>query len=84
MLEAGDKVPADLRLIETRGLRIEEAVLTGESLPVDKQKQPVEADAALGDRASDGCSAVRSWPRGPGAGSWWQPARTPKSDGSAG
>jgi len=52
MLEAGDKVPADLRLLETRGLRIEEAVLTGESVPVDKQKQPVEPDAALGDRAS--------------------------------
>ncbi|HUG61980.1 MAG TPA: cation-transporting P-type ATPase [Methylomirabilota bacterium] len=50
LLEAGDKVPADLRLIRARGLRIDEAILTGESVPVDKSTEPVAVDAALGDR----------------------------------
>ncbi len=52
LLEAGDRVPADLRLLRARGLRIEEAVLTGESLAVEKGTDPVAADAALGDRAA--------------------------------
>jgi len=51
MLEAGDRVPADLRLIEAAGLRIEEAILTGESVPVDKATPPVAADAPIGDRS---------------------------------
>jgi magnesium-transporting ATPase (P-type) len=52
LLEAGDRVPADLRLIGARGLKAEEAILTGESVPVDKDTPPVAPDAALGDRAS--------------------------------
>lgn len=51
LLEAGDKVPADVRLLQARGLQIQEAILTGESLPVDKQTQVVAAGAALGDRS---------------------------------
>jgi magnesium-transporting ATPase (P-type) len=51
LLEAGDKVPADLRLLSARGLTVQEAVLTGESAPVDKQTLAVPADAQLGDRA---------------------------------
>ncbi|MDP4033990.1 MAG: cation-transporting P-type ATPase [Pseudorhodobacter sp.] len=51
LLEPGDKVPADLRLIEARGLRVQEAVLTGESVPVEKATAPVAADAPLGDRS---------------------------------
>ncbi|GIL00959.1 MAG: carbonate dehydratase [Alphaproteobacteria bacterium] len=50
LLEAGEKVAADLRLISAHGLRVEEAILTGESVPVDKQTAPVAAAAALGDR----------------------------------
>lgn len=50
MLEAGDRVPADIRLIKARSLRIDEAILTGESVAVDKTVTPVAADAALGDR----------------------------------
>jgi magnesium-transporting ATPase (P-type) len=50
LLEAGDKVPADLRLLKTHGLQIQEAILTGESVPVDKQTQPVAGDSSLGDR----------------------------------
>ena len=52
LLNAGDKVPADLRLVEVRNLRIEEAALTGESLPVDKDPEPVADQAPLGDRFS--------------------------------
>ena len=51
LLEAGDKVPADLRLLQTHGLQIQEAILTGESVPVDKRIDPVAGDAALGDRS---------------------------------
>jgi magnesium-transporting ATPase (P-type) len=50
LLEAGDKVPADLRLIEAAGLSAEEAILTGESVPVRKRTAPVDAKADLGDR----------------------------------
>ena len=52
MLEAGDRVPADMRLLECRDLRIEEAALTGESLPASKQVEPVAQDAGIGDRYS--------------------------------
>ena len=50
LLEAGEKVPADLRLLEASSLRIEEAILTGESVPVEKTTKPVAEGAALGDR----------------------------------
>ena len=52
LLEAGDKVPADLRVLEARGLAAQEAILTGESVPVEKGVTPVAADAPLGDRRS--------------------------------
>ncbi len=52
LLKAGDKVPADLRLLEARDLQIEEAALTGESVPVTKSVHEVEEEADLGDRAS--------------------------------
>lgn len=52
LVEAGDRVPADLRVIEARSLKVEEAALTGESVPVDKASDPVASDAALGDRSS--------------------------------
>lgn len=52
LLDAGDRVPADLRLIRSRNLRIDEAILTGESVAADKQVAPVAIDAPLGDRAS--------------------------------
>ena len=50
LLASGDKVPADLRLLETRNLRVEEAALTGESEPVEKAVAPVAETAAIGDR----------------------------------
>ncbi|TIE21865.1 carbonate dehydratase, partial [Legionella pneumophila] len=49
-LEAGDKVPADVRLVRSHGLRVQEAILTGESIPVEKQIHPVAKDTELGDR----------------------------------
>ena len=51
LLEAGDKVPADLRLLSAHGLSVQEAVLTGESIPVEKHIQPVAEDSSLGDRS---------------------------------
>lgn len=50
LLEAGDRVGADVRLAKARNLRIDEAVLTGESVPVEKSTTPTQAEAALGDR----------------------------------
>ncbi|WP_438969898.1 cation-transporting P-type ATPase [Methylophaga sp.] len=50
LLEAGDKVPADLRLLQAHGLQIQEAILTGESVAVEKQVKSVALDAELGDR----------------------------------
>jgi Ca2+-transporting ATPase len=52
VLEAGDSVAADLRLIEASSLAADESTLTGESVTVDKYVEPVPADARLADRAS--------------------------------
>ena len=52
LLSSGDKVSADLRLIEVRDLLVDESALTGESVPVQKQSQALEADAALADRTN--------------------------------
>lgn len=52
LIEAGDRIPADLRLIHARSLRIDEAALTGESVPTEKLIEPVNEDTALGDRSS--------------------------------
>ncbi len=49
-LRSGDRVPADVRLIEAVNLRIEESALTGESVPTDKRVEPVDANAGIGDR----------------------------------
>lgn len=50
ILTSGDKVPADLRLVETKNLQVNESGLTGESTAVEKQMQPVEEKAPLADR----------------------------------
>lgn len=50
LLEIGDKVPADARLIESSNLKVDEAILTGESMPVDKHSQPLHGEVALADR----------------------------------
>ncbi len=52
LLESGDRVPADIRLLKASNLRIDEAALTGESVPVDKATTPTAEEAALGDRRS--------------------------------
>jgi len=51
LLEAGDRVPADLRLLHARGVLIDEAILTGESMAAGKHESGVDLDAPLGDRA---------------------------------
>ena len=54
LLEAGDSVPADCRVLESASMKIEEAALTGESVPVEKHTNPISLDGAddvpLGDR----------------------------------
>ena len=49
-LQSGDKVPADLRLLQVRDLQIAEAALTGESVPVEKKSGQFEQDMVLADR----------------------------------
>jgi len=51
-LASGDRVPADLRLLEAAGLQIEEAALTGESVPAVKTLDPLDPAASLGDRSN--------------------------------
>lgn len=51
LLKAGDKIPADLRLLTVHGLSVQEAILTGESVAVDKHSQVVSDNAGLGDRS---------------------------------
>lgn len=57
LLQSGDKVPADLRLLNVKNLRIEEAALTGESTAVEKNPAAVDSQAVLGDRT---CMAYSS------------------------
>jgi magnesium-transporting ATPase (P-type) len=52
LVEAGDRVPADMRLIKARSLKVDEAILTGESVAVDKRTEAAPAAAPLGDRLS--------------------------------
>ncbi len=67
LLASGDRVPADLRLISVKELRVEEAALTGESVPVGKHTEAASPDAPLGDRFSmaySGTLAVYGQARG--------------------
>jgi magnesium-transporting ATPase (P-type) len=66
LLESGSRVPADLRLLSVKNLRIDEAALTGESVPTDKDPAVVAANAPLGDRL---CMAYAGTVVGVGQGS---------------
>ena len=73
LFEAGNRVPADGRLLVAATLEIEEAALTGESAPVLKDVAPIEGDdVGLGDRV---CLAFMNTSVTPGAARWWSPAR---------
>lgn len=52
LLTSGDKVPADLRLIQSRNLQVNESALTGESVAIEKNTEPLEADAPLAERSN--------------------------------
>lgn len=56
-LTAGERVPADLRIVRSKDLKIDESALTGESLPVEKKSAVTEENAALGDRFNMGYSS---------------------------
>jgi Ca2+-transporting ATPase len=50
LLTSGDKVPADLRLVQLRNLQVNESALTGESIAIEKNTEPLSLDAALAER----------------------------------
>jgi magnesium-transporting ATPase (P-type) len=52
LLQSGDRVPADLRLIKVKGLQIQESALTGESMAVEKATQALNKETPLGDRTN--------------------------------
>ncbi len=52
VIQSGDKVPADLRLFQQKSLKVQEAILTGESMAVDKTTSAVAEEAVIGDRLS--------------------------------
>lgn len=52
LLEAGDMVPSDARLIEAYNLKVDESALTGESVPVDKTTEAITADVVIGDQTN--------------------------------
>lgn len=66
-LQAGDRVPADIRLFEAKGFKATEAALTGESLPTPKSSQVIKDEVVLGDRkniAFNGTSVASGVARG--------------------
>ena len=67
LLEIGDRVPADLRLVEAVNLKVDESALTGESVPVEKSLQPVPEEAPLAERSDMvwmGTSLTNGYARG--------------------
>lgn len=61
LLEAGDKIPADCRIIKAFSAKADESILTGESVPVDKNERKVSSSCSLSDRTNmlySGCSLV--------------------------
>lgn len=58
ILEAGDVVPADMYIVEENSLQIEEAALTGESVPVNKETGVISGEAGIGDRHNMGFSST--------------------------
>lgn len=68
LIEAGDYMPADLRIIESVNLKVDESALTGEAVPVDKKAITLDSDeVAIGDRINSGyMSTVATYGRGVG------------------
>jgi P-type Ca2+ transporter type 2C len=65
LLEAGDYIPADVRILESMNLKVEEASLTGESVPVEKETAALDHEASLADRHNMGyMGTVATYGRG--------------------
>ena len=61
ILEAGDQIPADCRIIEEYSSKVDESILTGESLPVEKNNDAIDKDVLINDRTNmiySGCSII--------------------------
>src|SRR5262249_5477709 len=68
LIEAGDKIAADARVIDDANLHTDEAPLTGESMPVAKDSRPIDAEVGIGDRHNMLYSGtVATYGRGPAA-----------------
>lgn len=76
MIRAGDRIPADLRVIEAHNLRVEEAILTGESTVVEKSTEALSGELPLGDRTNLLFSGTTVAPAVAKA-RWWQPVAIP-------
>lgn len=61
ILEAGDKIPADCRILNSSSAKVDESILTGESEPVNKDNKPIEEEVLINDRVNmlySGCSVI--------------------------
>ncbi len=82
-LQSGDKVPADLRLVQVKSLQVQEAVLTGESVAVEKDDRTGRPGGAAG-RSLLAWRTPARWSATARASAWWsRPERTPRSAASA-
>ena len=82
VIQAGDKIPADLRILRERELRVDESALTGESVAVDKEVDPVARDCPLAERVDMAYASSLVTQRHCGAVSSSPPATGPRSGGS--
>ena len=81
LLESGDRIPADLRLVDVKNLRTEEAALTGESVPIDKTTDAVAEKATVG--TAKAWRSPEPWSRRDAGREWSSPRGATPSSGAS-